>query len=211
MLLTFLCKILFILFVFDRNFDHNKLWNFLKSYTTRNNNILCQDSFTDQRILHHDFINFYYISFNATHSTRLFCLKFYFISCCMSKISYLLSDRYILDILDFKLYLFITNFLGNDLFDFALLKIRWYCGLLILTQITNNNFLIMLNFMFVDFNVDLGYYNNRNFIAWTSTIVNTSKPEINGSNIILNVPFLTSSFFYLVIKNELWESNLSPL
>ena len=135
MLLTFLRKILFILFVFDSDFDHNKLWNFLKSYATRNNNILCQDNFTDQRILHHACINFSYISFNATLSTRLFRLEFYFISYYLSKISYLLTDRYILDILDFKLYLFITNFLNNNLFDLALWKICWYCGFLILTQI----------------------------------------------------------------------------
>ena len=68
---------------------------------------------------------------------------------------------------------------------------------------SNNNFMIMSNFMFVDFNVDLGYYNNRSFIELPNTIVNASKPEINGSNIILNVPFLTSSFFYLIIKNEI--------
>ena len=52
----------------------------------------------------------------------------------------------------------------------------------------------------MEVNVDVSYHDNRNL----SELMNKSKPGSNGSkkNAILVFPFLTSSFFYLLIKQN---------
>ena len=65
-----------------------------------------------------------------------------------------------------------------------------------------NNFIRFLNFTysFVKVNVDVSYDGNRNL----SELINKSEPGSNGSNknAILVFLFLTSSFFYLLIKQK---------
>ena len=65
-----------------------------------------------------------------------------------------------------------------------------------------NNFIRFSNFTysFVEVNVDVSYHDNRN----RSELMNKSKPGSNGSkkNAILVFSFLTSSFFYLQIKQK---------
>ena len=65
-----------------------------------------------------------------------------------------------------------------------------------------NNFIRLLNFTycFVKVNVDVSYDDNRNL----SEPLNKSEPGSNGSNknAFLVFPFLTSSFFHLLIKQK---------
>ena len=73
-----------------------------------------------------------------------------------------------------------------------------------------NNFIRFLNFTysFMEVNVDVSYDGNRNL----SELMNKSKPGSHGSNnnAILVFLFLTSSFFHLLIKQNLMlESKLS--
>ena len=77
MLFKYLCEIMLLLLVFDHNLGYSKLENFFQSYTTRNNNILCQDSYRNEGTLHHDFSNFYNIFLNATLNRSLFGFEFH--------------------------------------------------------------------------------------------------------------------------------------
>ena len=105
MLFTYLYAMLFVLIIFDHDFDHSDLENVFKKYITCNN-ILCQSTNKCQRILHHD-CNF----FTALLLMQLiaYCIgfDFYFVSFYESKILHLFKVN--ADYLHFNLYLFITK------------------------------------------------------------------------------------------------------